>query len=104
MIIQTIDTVSAFRDEFHRMGRGKQFTYDGLASLFEWLEEVYSGETYELDVVALCCDFAEYTPDELIKEFGVTAETMELSEILEFLHDRATVIDVSNGNYILQGF
>ena len=55
----TVDLFS-FRTAFHNMDRGDQFSYEGLAVLFDYLEELeFCGEEYELDVIALCCDFAE---------------------------------------------
>ena len=52
-----------FLDRFNSMGRGDQFTYEGKQALFEYLEELESstGEVLELDVIALCCDYAEYS-------------------------------------------
>ena len=52
--------LSSFRSAFNTMGRGDQFSYLGLSVLFEYLEELeWCEEEYELDVIALCCDFAE---------------------------------------------
>ena len=61
-IVQTLN-VYQFRDAFRAYGRNDQFSYNGLECLFDYLEE-YSdstGEPFELDVVALCCDFYEDT-------------------------------------------
>lgn len=55
-------TQSDFTAEFHRMGRGDNFTYEALCSMYNYLEEL--GEDFELDVIGLCCDFDEYTPEE----------------------------------------
>ena len=61
--------VYQFRDAFRACGRESQFSYDALGQLYDWLEEFYadadSGE-YDLDVIALCCDFSEDTapPDD----------------------------------------
>lgn len=52
--------VYGFRDEFKRMGRGDQFSYEGLGVLFDYLEELeHCEEPYKVDVIALCCDFSE---------------------------------------------
>ena len=62
MIIQTVNEHD-FRQAFIDYNRGEQFTYDALTALFEWLEELAedTGTPYELDVIALCCEFTEYT-------------------------------------------
>lgn len=51
------DFVDAFRCQ-----RPDQFTPAALRALFDHLEECEkdTGEEYELDVIALCCDFTEY--------------------------------------------
>jgi hypothetical protein len=56
-----------FRNAFHNMGRGEQFSYEGLTILFDALEqyEVDNGEPFELDVIALCCDFSELSEKKL---------------------------------------
>lgn len=48
-----------FVDAFNRMGRGEQFSYSGLKALFEYLEDIFDGD-YELGVIALCSEWAEY--------------------------------------------
>ena len=54
---QTID-IYAFRAAF----AGGQFTYEGLAAIFDMLTEYEdsTGEEIELDVVGICCEFTEY--------------------------------------------
>ncbi len=65
-----IDTITkySFQDAFHKMGRGEQFSYEGLLALFDWFEEYEdsAGSQIELDVIAICCDFSEYHD---LKEF-----------------------------------
>jgi hypothetical protein len=50
-----------FREAF-RTTRPENFSYDGLAALFDYLEQLEEdlGEPMELDVIALCCDYTEY--------------------------------------------
>ena len=49
---------SLFCDQFSAMGRYGQFSYEAKKALYDYLEEIDS--SYELDVIALCCDFVEY--------------------------------------------
>lgn len=61
-----------FTEEFKRI-RPNQFSYEGLKSLFNYLEEYEesTGESIELDVIGLCCDFSEYeTLEEFQNEYG----------------------------------
>ena len=51
-------TLSTFRDAFRTMNRLDHFSYEGLAVLFEDLEQ-YEEDCdieFELDVIAFCCD------------------------------------------------
>ena len=69
---QTVN-LQDFRDAFHRMGRKDQFSYEGLEILFNYLEdwEQDTCEEIELDVIALCCDYAESTIDDLISDYDI---------------------------------
>ena len=62
-----------FRDAFYRMGRKDQFSYEGLEILFNYIEELEqeTGKEIELDVIALCCDYAESTIDDLISDYDI---------------------------------
>ena len=71
----TIDSASQFRDEFNRAGRGNQFSYEGLGLLFEYLEEV--DPQYDLDVVALCCDYTESTPAEIARDYSINLNDVD---------------------------
>ena len=60
-MIKTL-TRNQFIDAFKQSDRKNQFSYEGLVSLFEYLEEYEdsTGETIEFDMIALCCEYAEY--------------------------------------------
>ena len=51
---------SAFVDAFHAYERYGAFGYDALKLIFDYLEdyEEQTGEEIELDVIAICCDYA----------------------------------------------
>lgn len=65
---------SSFIDAFVAYDRLSNFEYDGLCSLFEYLDDLESqgGEPIELDVIALCCDFQRF---ESIAEYNGTYDT-----------------------------
>lgn len=84
---------SEFHDYFTTSDTYKNnFSYEGREILFNWIEELDSdtGEETELDIVALCCDFAESNIEELIFDYGylMDPEAIKDSEyIREFLQD-----------------
>ena len=89
-----------FTRAFKRMGRGEQFSYSGLLALYEWCEEVYSeGNGLELDVIALCCDFAEY---DSIKDYNqqLDEEFNNIDELLE----NCIVIPIDGGGFITEQY
>lgn len=65
-------TRSMFYDAFAKYGRAHQFSYDALDAIFERIEDLEcdTEARIELDVIALCCDFTEYTPEEIVDLFG----------------------------------
>ena len=81
-----------FRNEFVDYGRQNQFSSRGLEALFDYLEEMEVDEyQYELDVVALCCEFAEYNNLEELMESYPEINSMD------DLRDKTEVITFDNG-------
>lgn len=96
--MKTTVNVYDFRDAFARMGR-KNFSYDGLGLLFEYLEdfENSTGEEIELDVVAICCDFAEDYPRAIAEQYGIDNRGMNDEEtadaVREYLNDEGCLVN-----------
>ena len=89
-----------FTRAFDIMGRSDQFSFHGLQALFEWLEEVYDDDNgVELDVIALCCDFAEY---DSIKDYNqqLDEEFNNIDELLE----NCIVIPIDGGGFITEQY
>lgn len=88
----------SFRREFANFNRDGQFTYAALDALFEYLEELERdcGEEYELDVVALCCDFAEDSAEDICIAYGVDITGMDEAAIIaagrEYLEEESALI------------
>lgn len=73
-IIQTVN-FSMFCDAFSNAGREDQFSYTAKRAIFHSLNDMV--EDIELDVIAICCDFAEASRDELIAEYSIDIEVQE---------------------------
>ena len=99
-MIQTI-TKSDFTSAFHRMGRGNNFTYEGLSALYDYLEdyEDSTGEQIELDVIAFCCEYSEY---ESLAEFQ--EDYGEDYKSLEDIENQTTLIPLDDKKDSLTGF
>lgn len=86
---------SQFINAFYDYGRGDQFSYDGLCALYDFIEECHPD--FELDVIALCCDFCEYG------SFGELANDYDVSSKRE-LHDNTIVLELDNGGLVIQSY
>ena len=77
------------------------FSYEGLKALFEYLEEYEdsTGEELELDVIALCCQYAEY---DSLKEYNDDYDT-KYSEI-DAIQDETTLIKIDDERFIIQQY
>jgi hypothetical protein len=91
----SINTASQFRDHFAAMGRSDQFSYEALGLLYLVLEENIEG--YELDVVALCCDYSEDTPEGIAKAYGLHEDT----DVVDYLSEHTQVVGVTDSGTIL---
>ncbi len=90
------DFVQAFKD----MGRENQFSIDALNILFEHIEECEEslGEEYELDVVGICCEYAEATWQEIANDYLLHDKSLDGEEeenkvkVLDYLADEGVLI------------
>jgi hypothetical protein len=96
---QTINK-SQFRDAFHAMGRGDQFTYDALGMLFDYLD----GD-HELDVIAICCGYSEDSPEYIADQYDIDVRGMDeeqtLDAVLEYLGNNSLVVGVTDAGAVV---
>lgn len=83
-----------FVDRFRDTGREEDFSYYAKKALFDHYEqsEEETGAKIELDIIAICCDWGEYSIEDIIKEYLCT---------LEELRDNTVVLDVPEENTYL---
>jgi len=98
MIIKTIDTASQLRDQFASYNRQDQFSYEAIDLLFDHLNEI--GTDYELDVINLCCEFAEMTADEVISSYNIDED----ADIADYLQDRTIYLGQTSSGYVFVQF
>ena len=94
---QTINEYQ-FRDAFMAI-RPDNFSYEGLTALYGYLEqyEEDTGTEMELDVIAICCDFAESTPSEIRQNYSID----EGIDLIEYLQERTTVIEIDGSDNLI---
>jgi hypothetical protein len=106
--MKTTLSVHDFRDAFIRAGRKDQFSYEALGLIFDYLEDQERdlGEEYNLDVIALCCELSEDTPESIAEYYSIDlTDCLYEEEILEtvrdYLHDETTVIGTTDAGAIV---
>ncbi|CAB5194747.1 hypothetical protein UFOVP176_31 [uncultured Caudovirales phage] len=109
-IIQTIDTASQFRDQFHRYGRGDQFSYEALGLIFDYLNDC--GSDVELDVIAICCEFSEESWEQVTTNYSFDIDSLEdldedekIKVVRSYLEDNTSVVgETSTGSFVFVQF
>ena len=77
--MKTSVNFSQFCDAFRAADRNENFSYDGKRALYDFIEEMadQTGEEYELDVIALCCEFAESSLEDIINDYRIDVSEAE---------------------------
>jgi hypothetical protein len=78
-----------FERAFADADRKENFSYEGLAVLFDYFEsyEEETGQEIELDVIALCCEYTEDNPDDIIANYSIDVEGLDDDEKIEAVRD-----------------
>jgi hypothetical protein len=87
---QTV-TFNDFRDAFRAFDRLENFSYDGARLLFDYLDEM----DIEFDVIGVCCDYAEDSPEDIAANYQIEGD------VLEWLEDQTQVIGVTQSGSIV---
>ena len=98
------DFVQAFKD----MGRENQFSIDALNILFEHIEQIENdtGEECELDVVGICCEYAEATWQEIANDYLLHDKNLDGEEeenkvkVLDYLADEGVLIGETDDSIV----
>lgn len=104
-----IENASQFRDEFRQCGRADQFSYEALGLLFDYLED--ADPDYDLDVIAICCEFSEDDAGEIARLYAIDVndanpEDDEYIEkcteiVLSYLSQETSVVGVTSRGTIV---
>ena len=92
-----------FRQAFNDMGMGEQFSYDGLEILFDYLEQLGDdiGEEIELDVIALCCEYAEEDHKTIAENYSIDISDCDfedgLDRVIAYLEDEGVYVGHTKG-------
>ena len=102
-----IQNASQFRDEFRQCGRHTQFSYEATNLLFDYFEEI--DPDYDLNVIAICCEYAEGTVPQIADWYGLELPDYETEEehqaaVLAYLNDHTSVVGVTPSGIVYAQF
>lgn len=109
-IVNAITSSTQFADMFNAYGRSDDFSYIALDALFDYYEELSEdiGEDFQLDVVAICCDWSELELSHLEEDYSHLADSENMPESVEdwaeLLSDHTTVITLDNDCLLVRCF
>ena len=112
-IVQSINNAYQFREAFRIAGRMDQFSYEGLEVLFDYLDNLSedTGETIELDPVALCCEYYESSIQELIDNHNIDVSDADGDDpdsitdvVREYLEDNTSVCGQVSDGFVYAAF
>ena len=67
MLVKTIETGQELAEEFKLYGRSENFSREAVEVIFNHFYAL--GKSEELDVIAMCCDYTEYTHEEFAEAY-----------------------------------
>ena len=104
-----IENASQFRDEFRQCGRADQFSYEALGLLFDYFEEI--DPDYDLDVIAICCEYSEDSVEQIAESYGLEFSSIEEGDtdgerdhVLAYLQEHTSVVGVTPSGIVYAQF
>ena len=95
MIYKAYDKYS-LREEFIAYDRD-YYSYDGYQALIDIFDEC--GQDWELDVIAICCDFTEGDEEEIRANYSIPED----ESVEDYLNDNTIAYKVTDG-FLYQTF
>ena len=95
-----------FVSAFTEMGRYDQFSLDALKIIYKYITdyEEKSGQEMHLDVIAICCEFVESTPSQVIDSYDLKDENDLIAKAVDFLESKTSVLGQTETNIIYKQF
>lgn len=107
---QTVN-FSDFVDAFRAYDRYDQFGYQALMVIFEHLEEIENstGQELELDVVAICCDYATDNWHDIAVNYSIEIDENEnedeqKQQVIDYLNENTVVLGETDCEIVYQIF
>jgi hypothetical protein len=93
-----------FERAFVDADRKENFSYEGLGLLFDYFEEIEegTGQEIELDVIAICCEYAEDTWQDLADNHGIEYENDVdgCDAVRDYMHENTSVVGETSSGFV----
>jgi hypothetical protein len=109
-----VSEFASFDGRLAKNGEPGNFDYKGLRVLFDYLEELaescgVSCEEYDLDVIGLCCEYAQDDLETIIEQYGIDIDYMDEDEqreaALDYINENSIVCgETDSGDIVYQQF
>jgi hypothetical protein len=100
-----------FERAFVDADRKENFSYEALGLLFDYFEsyEEETGEEVELDVIAICCEYTEDTPEAIANNYwdrgSVPDDEEELrGQVREYLEANTSIVGETATGFVYLAF
>jgi hypothetical protein len=95
--------------------RPNQFSYEALGVLFDYFESIEEacGSEMDFDPIAICCEYAEMTMDEIFDAYPDVLDLIDMdrprestySIVIDYLDDKGSYCgDTAQGTFVFQQF
>jgi hypothetical protein len=107
--MKTNVSFSDFTNAFRNSDRKDQFSYEALELIFDYLDdyERETGEEIEFDIIAICCEWAEDTPENIAVAYDIdicVSPENTMQAVMDFLCDNTTAYETSSGTIVYVQF
>lgn len=109
-LVITIESAWELKERFIKAGRD----YFSLEACEEIINQFNIDDTnYELDIIGICCDYTEETPDYIIDNYDNIEEIadardedgdIDTTALLDALNYHTYAVELENGNILYQNF
>lgn len=105
--MKTTVTQHDFIEAFRSRGRYDQFGYEALECLFSYFEEIEdsTGEEMELDIIAVCCEYACGTWKDVANDYDIELpegdDEEKIETVREYLQENTILVgEVDNDSFV----
>lgn len=110
-LVKTLDAYDLQR-EFSAMDRD-YYSLEGYQALLDLFEECDCGTNTDLDVIAICCDFNEEDPEDIVDNYDNLEEIadcrdedgdIDVDALIDALNYYTWAVKLDNGSILYQAF